>query len=112
MVVVRERTSRVGDKDMTLTTPLEAQLALGLALLIGLAVGWITRGWAHSVERGRDNRQIEKSGVWRCEDRGYYLVKQGGLGRSISSGNGAAVETVVRTSEPLRPLPGETFTLS
>jgi hypothetical protein len=93
---------------MTLTTPLEAQLALGLALLIGLSVGWISRGWAQSVERGRDNRQIEKSGVWRCEDRGYYLVKQGGLGRSIShSGNGAAAETFVRTSEPPRPLPGE-----
>jgi len=97
---------------MTLTTPLEAQLGLGLALLIGLSVGWITRGWAGSVERGRDNRQIEKSGVWRCEDRGYYLVKQGGLGRSVSSGNGAAAEAVVRTSEPLRPLPGETSTLS
>jgi len=97
---------------MTLTTPLEAQLALGLALLIGLAVGWISRGWAETVERGRDNRQIEKSGVWRCEDRGYYLVKQGGLGRSVSSGNGAAAEAVVRTSENLRPPSGETSPLS
>jgi len=97
---------------MTLTTPLETQLALGLVLLIGLAVGWISRGWAESVERGRDNRQIEKSGVWRCEDRGYYLVKQGGLGRTISSGNGAAAETVGRTSEPARPLSGETSALS
>jgi len=97
---------------MTLTTPLETQLALGLVLLIGLAVGWISRGWAESVERGRDNRQIEKSGVWRCEDRGYYLVKQGGLGRSISSGNGAAAETVVRASEPPRALPGETSAMS
>jgi hypothetical protein len=97
---------------MTFTTPLEVQLGVGLALLIGLAVGWITRGWAERVERGRDNRQIEKAGVWRCEDRGYYLVKQGGLGRSISSGNGAAAETFVRTSEPLRPLPSETSALS
>jgi len=93
-----------------MATPMEVQLGLGLALLIGLAVGWITRGWAERVERGRDNRQIEKAGVWRCEDRGYYLVKQGGLGRSISSGNGAA-ETFART-EPPRPLPSETSALS
>ncbi len=26
-------------------TPLEAQLSLGLALLIGLAIGWVARGW-------------------------------------------------------------------
>jgi hypothetical protein len=97
---------------MALMTPMEVQLGLGLALLIGLAVGWITRGWAERVERGRDDRQIEKSGVWRCEDRGYYLVKQGGLGRSISTGNGAAAETYVRTSEPPRSQPSETSALS
>ena len=61
-------------------TPLEVQLALGLALLIGLAVGWIGRGWGERYERQREDRKIEKAGVWRCEDRGYYLsiVKQGG----------------------------------
>ena len=97
---------------MTLTTPMEVQLGLGLALLIGLTVGWITRGWAERVERGRENRQIEKSGVWRCEDRGYYLVKQGGLGRSAYSGNGAGAEAFARTSEPSRPLPNEPSSLS
>jgi len=62
------------------TTPLEIQLALGLALLIGLAIGWVARGWGERYERRREDREIEKAGVWRCEDRGYYLslVKEGG----------------------------------
>jgi hypothetical protein len=62
------------------TTPLEIQLALGLALLIGLATGWVARGWGERYERRREDREIEKAGVWRCEDRGYYLclVKEGG----------------------------------
>jgi len=61
-------------------TPLEAQLSLGLALLIGLAIGWVARGWGERYERQREDRKIEKAGVWRCEDRGYYLclVKEGG----------------------------------
>jgi hypothetical protein len=33
------------------TTPLEIQLALGLALLIGLAIGWVARGWRERFER-------------------------------------------------------------
>src|SRR5215472_12518853 len=62
------------------TTPLEIQLALGLALLMGLAIGWVARGWGERYERRREDREIEKAGVWRCEDRGYYLslVKEGG----------------------------------
>ena len=62
------------------TTPLETQLALGLALLIGLAIGWVARAWGERHERRREDREIEKAGVWRCEDRGYYLspVKEGG----------------------------------
>ena len=61
------------------TTPLEIQLALGLALLIGLAIGWVARGWGERYERRREDKEIEKAGVWRCEDRGYYLspVKEG-----------------------------------
>jgi hypothetical protein len=61
------------------TTPLEIQLALGLALLIGLAIGWVARGWGERFERRREDREIEKAGVWRCEDRGYYLclVREG-----------------------------------
>ena len=59
-------------------TPLEVQLGIGLALLIGLAVGWVARGWGERYERRREDRKIEKAGMWRCEDRGYYLVKQGG----------------------------------
>jgi hypothetical protein len=64
-------------------TPLEAQLSLGLALLIGLAIGWVARGWGERYERQREDRKIEKAGVWRCEDRGYYLclVKEGSGGR-------------------------------
>ena len=54
-------------------TPFEAQLSLGLALLIGLAIGWVARGWGERYERQREDRKIEKAGVWRCEDRGYYL---------------------------------------
>jgi hypothetical protein len=61
------------------TTPLEVQLGLGLALLIGLAIGWVTRGWGELYERRREDKKIEKAGVWRCDDRGYYLnaMKQG-----------------------------------
>jgi hypothetical protein len=61
-------------------TPLEVQLGLGLALLIGLAIGWVARGWGERYERLREDRNIEKAGVWRCEDRGYHLclVKEGG----------------------------------
>ena len=61
-------------------TPLETQLALGLALLIGLAIGWVARAWGERHERRREDREIEKARVWRCEDRGYYLspVKEGG----------------------------------
>jgi hypothetical protein len=55
---------------MTFGTPLEAQLSLGLALLIGLAIGWVARGWGERYERQREDREIEKAGVWRCEDRG------------------------------------------
>ena len=51
-------------------TPLEVQLGLGLALLIGLAIGWVARGWGERYERLREDRNIEKAGVWRCEDRG------------------------------------------
>ena len=60
-------------------TPLEVQLGLGLALLIGLAIGWVARGWGERYERLHEDRRIEKAGVWRCEDRGYYLclVKEG-----------------------------------
>jgi hypothetical protein len=70
-------------------TPLEVHLALGLALIIGLAIGWVARGWGERYEQRRENRQIEKAGVWRCEDRGYYLslVKQGGqIGTLRASG--------------------------
>jgi hypothetical protein len=69
------------------TTPLEIQLALGLALLIGLAIGWVARGWGERYE-------IEKAGVWRCEDRGYYLclVKEGGSARSPGLPDQVAVE--------------------
>ena len=55
------------------TTPLEIQLALGLALLVGLAIGWVARAWGERYERRREDREIEKAGGWRCEDRGYYL---------------------------------------
>ena len=67
------------------TTPLEIQLALGLALLIGLAIGWVARGWGERFERRREDREIEKAGVWRCEDRGYYLclVKESGIVREL-----------------------------
>jgi len=65
------------------TTPFEVQLGLGLALLISLAIGWVARGWGERYERRRENRKIEKAGVWRCEDRGYYLrmAKEGGVVR-------------------------------
>jgi hypothetical protein len=65
---------------MTFGTPLEAQLSLGLVLLIDLAIGWVARCWGERYERQREDRKIEKAGVWRCEDRGYYLclVKEGG----------------------------------
>jgi len=46
-------------------TPLEVQLGLGLALLIGLAIGWVARGWGERYERLREDRNIEKAGVWR-----------------------------------------------
>jgi len=36
------------------TTPLEIQLALGLALLVGLAIGWVARAWGERYERRRD----------------------------------------------------------
>ena len=60
-------------------TPLEVQLGLGLALLVGLAIGWGARGWGERYEHLHEDRRIEKAGVWRCEDRGYYLclVKEG-----------------------------------
>jgi hypothetical protein len=37
-------------------------------------------------ERRREDREIEKAGVWRCEDRGYYLclVKEGGGVRELA----------------------------
>ena len=62
-------------------TPLEVQLGLGLALLIGLAIGWVARGRGERYERQREDRKIEKAGVWRCEARGYYLslVKERGV---------------------------------
>jgi hypothetical protein len=61
-------------------TPLEVQLGLGLALLIGLTMGWVARGWGERYERRREDKMIEKAGVWRSEDRGYYLspMKQSG----------------------------------
>ena len=60
-------------------TPLEVQLGLGLALLIGLSIGWVTRGWGERYERRREDQKIEKAGVWRSDDRGYFLspMKQG-----------------------------------
>jgi len=51
------------------TTPLELQLALGPALLIGLAIGWVARGWGERYERRREDREIEKAGVWRLRVR-------------------------------------------
>jgi len=67
-------------------TPLEVQLGLGLALLIGLAIGWVARGWGERYERQREDRKIEKAGVWRCEDRGKEgaAVRPAGLPDQIA----------------------------
>jgi hypothetical protein len=48
-------------------TPVE-DLA-GDELMRALIVGWVARGWGERYERQREDRKIEKAGVWRCEDR-------------------------------------------
>ena len=75
-------------------TPLEVQLDLGLALIIGLAIGWMARGWGERYERQREDKKIEKAGVWRCEDRGYYLrpVKEDDVVRPPGLQDQVAVE--------------------
>ena len=81
-------------------TPLEVQLGLGLALLVGLAIGWVARGWGERYERQRENRKIEKAGVWRCEDRGYYLclVKEGAAVRPAGLPDQIAVDKSKRAA--------------
>jgi len=44
-------------------TPLEVQLGLGLALLIGLAIGWVARGWGEATSA---NARIERSRRLGC----------------------------------------------
>jgi hypothetical protein len=48
-----------------------------------LIVGWVARGWGERYERQSEDRKIEKAGVWRCEDREYFLclVNEGAGGR-------------------------------
>ena len=81
-------------------TPLEVQLGLGLALLIGLAIGWVARGWGERYERQREDRKIEKAGVWRCEDRGYYLclAKEGAAVRPAGPPDQIAVDKSKRAA--------------
>jgi hypothetical protein len=40
----------------------------------------VARAWSERHERRREDREMEKAGLWRCEDRGYYLspVNEGG----------------------------------
>ena len=79
-------------------TPLEVQLGLGLALLIGLAIGWVARGERYECQR--EDRKIEKAGVWRCEDRGYYLclVKEGAAVRPAGLPDQIAVDKSKRAA--------------
>ena len=49
---------------------------IALAALTGMIVGWIAASIAGYRRRLRADRQTEKAGIWRCEDRGYYLMAQ------------------------------------
>jgi hypothetical protein len=75
---------------------LEAQLSLGLALLIGLSIGWVARGWGERYERQREDRKIEKAGVWRHMRMGIPLLA-GLLALAISLESVGAQENSILT---------------
>jgi hypothetical protein len=56
------------------TTPLEIQLALGLALLIGLAIGWMARGWGERFERRREVERSRRLGCGAAKTAGTTFV--------------------------------------
>ena len=56
----------------TIDVELFAAVAALCGLMIGFAVGAGSKLWW----RSREDRKIEKAGVWRCGDRGYYLIAQ------------------------------------
>ena len=57
-------------------TWLDIYLVAACAVLTGLIIGWFLATMVSALKFRRINRLIEKSGVWRCEDRGYYLIAQ------------------------------------